>query len=70
VPEVLLSGHHQEIENWRLESSLLRTLLKRADLFKNKSLSKQELDILKKWSRNIQNIINFHDEGYKEPKEE
>ena len=57
VPEVLLSGHHQEIENWRLESALLRTLLKRADLLENKSLSQSELDILKKWSRRIEEII-------------
>ena len=57
VPEVLLSGHHQEIENWRRESALLRTLLKRADLLKNKSLSQPELDILKKWSRRIEEII-------------
>ena len=70
VPEVLLSGHHQEIENWRLESSLLRTLLKRTDLLKNKSLRQQELNILKKWSRNIQNIINFHHKDQKEHKEE
>ena len=26
VPEVLLSGHHQEIEKWRLESSVMRPL--------------------------------------------
>ena len=70
VPEVLLSGHHQEIENWRLESSLLRTLAKRADLLKNISLRQQELDILKKWSQDIQNIINFHHEGHEEHKEE
>jgi tRNA (guanine37-N1)-methyltransferase len=57
VPEVLLSGHHQEIENWRRESALLRTLLKRADLLKNKSLSQPELDILEKWSRRIEEII-------------
>ena len=69
VPEVLLSGHHQEIENWRLESSLLRTLLRRADLLKKKSLSKQELDILKKWSRNIQDIINFHNKVHEEHKD-
>jgi tRNA (guanine37-N1)-methyltransferase len=74
VPEVLLSGHHQEIENWRLvenwrlESSLLRTLAKRADLLKNISLRQQELDILKKWSQDIQNIINFHNEEHKEEK--
>ena len=69
VPEILLSGHHEEIENWRLESALMRTLLKRPDLLKNKSLNKQELDILKKWSRNIQNIINFHHKGHKEHKD-
>jgi tRNA (guanine37-N1)-methyltransferase len=66
VPEVLLSGHHQEIENWRLESSLLRTLLKRADLLKNKSLRQQELDILKKWSRRIEEIIKYNHGGHKD----
>ena len=38
VPDVLLSGHHEEIENWRLESSLMRTLLKRADLLQKKKI--------------------------------
>ena len=66
VPQVLLSGHHEEIENWRLESSLMRTLLKRADLLQKKSLGKKEIEILKKWSRNIQNIIDFHHEEHKE----
>jgi len=66
VPEVLLSGHHQEIENWRLESSLMRTLLKRADLLKTKSLSTQELDILKKWFRRINEIIEYNHSGHKD----
>jgi tRNA (guanine37-N1)-methyltransferase len=57
VPDILLSGHHEEIENWRLESALLRTLAKRPDLLKNKSLSKKESDVLKKWSRRIEEII-------------
>ncbi len=69
VPEILLSGHHEEIESWRLESALLRTLSKRPDLLKNKLLSKQELAVLKKWSRQIQSIINFHHEGHEEQKE-
>ena len=69
VPEVLLSGHHQEIENWRLESSLLRTLLKRADLLKNKSLSRQELDILERWGRRIEEIIKYSHRGHIEHKE-
>jgi len=57
VPEVLLSGHHQEIENWRLESSVMRTLLKRPDLLHKKKLSRQEREILVKWGREINDIL-------------
>jgi len=32
VPEVLLSGHHANIEKWRKEQSLLRTKARRSDL--------------------------------------
>ncbi|MED4726742.1 tRNA (guanosine(37)-N1)-methyltransferase TrmD [Aneurinibacillus migulanus] len=32
VPEVLLSGHHENIEKWRLKESLRRTLERRPDL--------------------------------------
>lgn len=34
VPEVLLSGHHENIEKWRHEQSLIRTMERRFDLFK------------------------------------
>lgn len=34
VPEILLNGHHQEIENWRKAQSLLRTKERRPDLLK------------------------------------
>ena len=60
VPEVLLSGHHQEIERWRLESSLMRTLLKRPDLLQKKNLNRQEIEILDKWRREINNILEHH----------
>ena len=33
VPEVLLSGHHANIERWRREQSLERTRLRRPDLY-------------------------------------
>lgn len=33
VPEVLLSGHHKNIENWRCKKSIKRTKEKRPDLF-------------------------------------
>jgi len=58
VPEVLLSGNHKEIEKWRLETSLIRTFLKRPDLLENKALSKQEIEILKKWRMDIEKIIH------------
>ena len=59
VPEVLLSGHHREIEKWRLESSLMRTLLKRSDLLQKKDLDRQEIEILNKWQREIKKILDY-----------
>ena len=57
VPEVLLSGNHKEIEKWRFETSVLRTFLKRRDLLEKKQLNKREIEILKKWCRDIEKII-------------
>ncbi|MGD8290704.1 MAG: tRNA (guanosine(37)-N1)-methyltransferase TrmD [Desulfobacterales bacterium] len=62
VPEVLLSGHHQEIERWRLESSLMRTLRKRPDLLQKKILNRQEIEILDKWRREISEILKLQTE--------
>ena len=42
VPEVLLSGHHANIEKWRREQSILRTLLRRPDLLEDANLSEKE----------------------------
>ena len=33
VPEVLLSGHHENIRKWRLEQQIKRTKERRPDLF-------------------------------------
>ena len=33
VPDVLLSGHHKNIEKWRLEQSVMRTKERRPDLY-------------------------------------
>ena len=57
IPEVLVSGHHREIEQWRLESSVMRTLLKRPDLLQNRALNNGEVEILSKWYRIIENLI-------------
>ena len=58
VPEVLLSGNHKEIDKWRLETSLIRTFLKRPDLLKDRALSEEEIDILKRWCIDIEKIIH------------
>jgi len=58
VPDVLLSGNHKDINDWRLESSVLRTLIKRPDLLIKKTLTDRELKLLKKWGRNIESIIH------------
>ena len=41
VPEVLLSGHHANIEKWRREKSLEETRLRRPDLYE-KYISQQD----------------------------
>ncbi len=48
VPEVLLSGHHGEVDRWRREQSLLRTLERRPDLLAKAELTKKDLEFLKK----------------------
>jgi tRNA (guanine37-N1)-methyltransferase len=46
VPEVLLSGHHREIERWRLKQSLARTLERRPELLARRELTRQEQQLL------------------------
>lgn len=48
VPDVLLSGHHGEVDRWRREQSLLRTLKRRPDLLAKADLNKKDLEFLKK----------------------
>jgi tRNA (guanine37-N1)-methyltransferase len=67
VPEVLLSGNHREIEKWRLESSLLRTLVKRKDLLLNHKLDRQELAVLQNWGRIIEAIVHAQSVSGLEP---
>ena len=42
VPDVLLSGHHANIAQWRLKESLKKTYLRRPDLLTNRTLTKEE----------------------------
>lgn len=61
VPEVLISGDHGVIDRWRREAALIRTLLKRPDLLESRTLSKEEIRILKGWSKTIERILQAQD---------
>ena len=47
VPDILLSGHHKNIEQWRLEESLKRTALLRNDLLQ-RELTQEEIKALQR----------------------
>ncbi|WP_343249760.1 tRNA (guanosine(37)-N1)-methyltransferase TrmD [Diplocloster hominis] len=63
VPEVLLSGHHANIEKWRREQSLLRTMQRRPDLLENANLTKQERILVDKWLREQETENKMETEG-------
>ena len=46
VPDVLLSGNHQDIRRWRKQESLERTLERRPDLLEKAALDDEEREIL------------------------
>ena len=46
VPEVLLSGHHKNIEKWKREQSLLNTKRKRPDMLKTAELTQADITFL------------------------
>ena len=48
VPDVLLSGHHANIDKWRREQSLLRTRKWRPDLLEKAELTKKDIEFLDK----------------------
>jgi tRNA (guanine37-N1)-methyltransferase len=55
VPDILQSGDHGKIEQWRREQSLLRTLAKRPDLLEKLDLSEKERKFLEE---------NFQEPGF------
>lgn len=53
VPDVLLSGHHGKIAEWRREQSLKRTLLRRPELLETAELSDKDKKTLQKMKKKI-----------------
>jgi len=46
VPEVLLSGHHEQIRRWRRKESLRRTQQRRPDLLARATLTEEDHELL------------------------
>lgn len=54
VPDVLLSGHHKNIEKWRRYQSLKITYLRRPDLLKKANLTKEDLKLLEEIKKELE----------------
>lgn len=48
VPEVLISGHHANVDEWKRKQSLKRTFERRPELLKKADLSKKDIIYLRK----------------------
>lgn len=55
VPDVLLSGNHANIEKWRHEQKLIRTLHKRPDLLEKYQLSDKDKEFLESYKNQLKN---------------
>ena len=49
VPDVLISGHHENVRKWRKKQEIINTYLKRPDLLKEINLSYEEREMLKEY---------------------
>lgn len=56
VPEVLLSGHHKRINEWRRRQALQRTLERRPDLLDLAKLTVPEKKLLAQWQQQDNNL--------------
>ena len=51
VPEILMSGNHEEIKRWRRKESIRRTWLRRPDLLRRADLSREDLTAIAEWEQ-------------------
>ena len=58
VPRILLSGNHESIRRWRRGQALLRTKMRRPDLFARLNLSPSDLDLLETARQELQSGRN------------
>jgi len=51
VPEILLSGHHANIKEWKRRRALYETMKKRPDMFSRLTVSREDWEILLLWEK-------------------
>lgn len=56
VPEILLSGHHSNIDKWRRFQSIKRTYIKRPELIEKASLNEKDKKMLEEIMKDLENI--------------
>lgn len=59
VPEVLRSGDHAKVAQWRREQALLRTLQRRPEMLEKLELNKKDLEFLAKARQTLENLRNY-----------
>ena len=53
VPDILLSGHHKNIADWRRRESLKRTFYNRPDLFENANLTDKDISYIEELKKEV-----------------
>lgn len=63
VPEVLLSGNHQKIRQWRLQQSLGRTWLRRPELLNDLALTEEQRRLLEAFQKTFAQLADSQDDS-------
>lgn len=53
VPDILLSGHHANVEKWKREQSLINTYNKRPDMLEKAELTKDDIKFLEQYKNSL-----------------
>ena len=63
VPEVLLSGHHEQVRLWRRKMMLQRTLERRPELLEQATLTGEDRRLLEEIKKNEENLTAKNAKG-------
>jgi 2-C-methyl-D-erythritol 2,4-cyclodiphosphate synthase len=66
VPDILISGNHEQIKSWRREKSFERTLKRRSDLISNENYKKspQSKSLIKEYNQFMKFKIGIEHNNY------